>query len=190
MQTNNCMYIISETKKKKKKKQQKKTYWTWESQTETCRTGQVCQYQHKIQNQSSPPPPPQKKKIWKLQEKVKAKYDSEIVKEEATNLVSKTKEGPSVLTNEGQNTRQLEDERKENRSGKKIEYTVFQQTSQKETQTRSQKKWNNHVENMPQRGGGPKQIYKGRPKKKTWSEKWSKWSTDTNETLKCLPLFT
>ena len=93
------------------------------------------------------------------------------MKEEANKVAGKTKEEPPILSTEDQVVKQLEDRwkelrKKENRSERrkeKVEYTELNKT-EKEVQ-RSQKKQTDHVETILQSGRGPKQIYKGGPKK-------------------------
>ena len=97
---------------------------------------------------------------------------SEIDKEEANKLASKTKEEPPVLSTEDQELKQLEDRRKELRKKEdrsereKVECAEMNKTVKKKRRQRSRKKRTDHVETVLQSGRGPKHIYKGGPKKK------------------------
>ena len=96
---------------------------------------------------------------------------SEIMKEEANKLASKTKEEPPVLSIEDQEIRQLESRRKdlrkkENRERDKVEYTELNETVKKKHRQRSRKTLTDHIETIPQSGRAAKQMYKGGTKKK------------------------
>ena len=113
-----------------------------------------------------------KKGFEKLEEEVTARSFSEIMKEEANKLASKTKEEPPVLSREDQEIKQLEDRRKELRKKEdrsqreKIEYTELNKTVKKKCRQRPRKKRTNHVQTILQSGRGPKHIIQGRTKEK------------------------
>ena len=103
-----------------------------------------------------------KNRFEKLEEEVTAHSFSEIVKEEANKLASKTKDEAPVLSTEDKKIKQLEDRRKELRKKEdrsqreKIEYTELNKTVKKKCRQRSRKKGTDHVETILQSGRGPK----------------------------------